>query len=412
MNWPVAAGDGPPSLTLTEAAELAVTGQPMLDSLDARGRAAHESAIAARQLPDPKLNLGIADLPIDTRDAFSFTRDSDTQIQVGVSQDFPRAAKRRLRGELVEREASRLGAEHHLAERTIRRDAALAWVDLWRYERALGLTRNSLREVVTQLKVAEIALKTGGATQAEYLSARLEVNQLRDAVRGAKQSVAHAQNALSRWIGEAAFRPVSPDLTAMPPLPPLETVLDRVRSHPHLAGFEVQVAQAQTSAELAEAAYQADWGVALGYSHRPAFSEMVMLEVSVDLPFFTRNRQDRNFAAALAQKAAAESAVENANRQLLSEARLNHHDFARLGSRLRDYEINILPQGAARIEATLAGWRAGRDRLREVLEARRTALELRMAHLDLQTDLSKHFVQLSYLGAFDSESSMAEESHE
>lgn len=116
------------ALDLNEAADLAVTGQPLLKGLDAQAHAARESAVAARQLPDPQLVAGIQDVPINTGDAYSFTRDSDTQIQVGVMQEFPRAEKRRLRGELVDREAERLDAEHHLAQRTIRRDASLAWL--------------------------------------------------------------------------------------------------------------------------------------------------------------------------------------------------------------------------------------------------------------------------------------------
>lgn len=402
----------PTALSLSEVVDLAITAQPALDALSAQQRATHESAIAAQQLPDPKLTFGLADLPIDSRAAFSLTRDSDTQVQIGVSQDFPRAKKRRLRGQLVDREGSRLSAEYSLTARRIRRDAALAWVDVWLYSRALELTRRTLHEAMTQLQAAEISLKTGGLTQAEYLTARLEVGRLRDAVRGDKQDIAHARNILSRWIGAAASRPVQPEPAAMLPLPPLDTVLERIANHPQLIAAQVQVAAAQTSAELAQAAYQPDWSVALGYRHRPAFSEEVMLEVSVDLPFFTENRQDRYFAAALAQKDAAASAVANTSRRLMAEARLNHHDFARLVVRLRDYERNLLLQSAARLEAALAGWRAGRDRLREVLEARRAMLELQQARLSLQGDLSRHFIQLAYLGAYETALSTEELSHE
>lgn len=398
------------ALELPEAANLAVSTQPLLQGLEAQTRAARETAVAARQLPDPQLLTGIADLPVNTGDAGSFTRDSDTQVQIGLMQEFPRAEKRRLRGELSEREAARLEAEHHLAQRSIRRDASLAWLELWRYDGMLSLTRASLREAETQVQAVEIALKTGTATQAEFLAARQEADRLRDAVAGAEQSVAHARNALSRWIGDAAQRPVCPDLPQTPALPSLAVTLERVRSHPHLGGAAAQVTAAQTGAELAQAAYKPDWRVELGYAYRPAFSEMVMLQVGVDLPVFARNRQDRSLAAALAQKDAAEFAVEDASRQLLSEARLNHHDYERLAVRLKDYDQTLLPQSEHRITAALAGWRSGRSALREMLDARRAALEIQMARLDLQLDLAKHTVQLTYLGAY--EAATGENTHE
>lgn len=403
---------GSAALGLEEAARLAVISQPLLSGIEAQVRAATEAAVAARQLPDPQLVTGVQDLPIDTRDAFSLRRDSDTQIQVGLMQEFPRAEKRRLRGELSEREASRLNAEHHLAYRSIRRDAALAWIEVWRYDQALRLARASLGEAETQMQAVEIALKTSTASQAEFLAARQEVDRLKDSVAGAEQSIAHSRNGLSRWIGDAAYRPVYSALPQAPVLPSLEVVMDRVSRHPHLAGAAAQVAAAQTGAELAQAAYSPDWRVELGYGSRPAYSEMVTLQVGVDLPVFTRNRQDRSFAAALAQKEAAESTVEDASRQLYAEARLNYQDWARLTTRLKDYDNTLLPQSQNRITAALLGWRSNRGMLRDVLDARRAALELQMARLELQSDLAKHQVQLSYLGAFDEAVDTAESSHE
>ena len=125
---------------------------------------------------------------------------------------------------------------------------------------------------------------------------------------------------------------------------------------------------------------------------------------------YKRQRQDRGLAAALAQRDAAEFAVEDASRQLVAEARLNHHDYERLTIRLQDYEQTLLPQSRNRITAALAGWRSGRNALREVLDARRAALEIQMARFDLQHDLARHFVQLTYLGAFETDA--GEDPHE
>lgn len=402
------ADDSGVALELAAAQELAVTRQPLLEALSAQARAERESAVAAGQLPDPQLSLGVQGLPINTDDAGSFTRDGDTQLTLGLMQEFPRAAKRRLRGALNEREAQRLDAQAQLAERGIRRDTALAWLELWRFQQALLLNRASLFEAEAQMQAVEIALRTGSATQSELLGARVEAGRMRDAVAGTEQSIGHARNVLSRWIGEAALRPAGPDFPT-PPLPPLAQVLERVRTHPQLAALEVQISAAETGAELAKADYAPDWRIELGYADRPAFSDMVSVQVGIDLPVFTRNRQDRGLAAALARGDAAESAARDALRELQAEARLNHHDSERLRERLHAYESALLPDSAHRVEAAVAGWGAGRNALREVLDARRAALELQMTRLELQHDAARHVVQLNYLGAYDS---TAESSHE
>lgn len=401
-----------PELGLPEAERLALSAQPLITGLDAQARAARESAVAASQLPDPQLKIGLSDLPINTDEAYSLTRDSDTSFVAGISQEFPRAEKRRLRGELLDREATRIGIEREQTQRSIRRDAALAWLEVWRYQQALTLTQSSLHEADVQMQLTEISLRTGSATQAEYLAARQEVNRLSDAVSAAEQSVAHARNMLSRWIGDAAWRPITSAGLSYPELPPLDAVLARLRSHPSLAVWTAQAATARTGIELAQASYAPDWRVELGYANRPAYSDMVSLQVGIDLPFFTANRQDRGLAAALAQKDVAESRMEDERRQLTAEVRLNHHDFNRLQQRLKDYDDTLLPQSAARIEAAMISWRSARGQLRDVIDARRAALEVQMARLDLQNDLSSHFVQLTYLGAYDSVATTVENQHE
>ena len=51
-------------------------------------------SIAAGQLPDPQLTIGIANLATDT---FAFNQEPMTQLKVGVSQMFPRGESRALK---------------------------------------------------------------------------------------------------------------------------------------------------------------------------------------------------------------------------------------------------------------------------------------------------------------------------
>ena len=400
------------TLTLSDAAALAVTAQPLITGLDAQRQAAQASAVAAAQLPDPQLGLGIVDLPIDTNEAYSLTRDSDTQIELSVMQEFPRAEKRRLRGEQLTQEAARLSAEHHLARRSIRLEVTLAWLDVWRFEQELSLVRTLQAEAESQLQAAEIALRTGTTTQAEFLRARQQVNRLEDAAREADQRFEQARSGLSRWIGDAALQPICTDLPPREVVPPLASVVTAVADHPQLAGAAARIAAAEAGSGLARANFSPDWRVAVGYGHRPAFSEMVMLQVGIDLPVFTRNRQDQALTAALAQQQAAEFARQDVHRRLLSQARHSHHDHERLLERLQLYQTRLLPDADAQIQAAQRGWRAGRNGFRDLLDARSAALELRLSALALQHELARSEAQLRYLGAFDAPAGPAEHAHE
>ncbi|MGE0387559.1 MAG: TolC family protein [Gammaproteobacteria bacterium] len=403
MAGPAPAGGepGPGALTLDAAADLAVTDQPLLEGFTAQARAAREEAIAARQLPDPRLVAGIADLPIETRDAFSFTRDTGTQIQIGVMQELTRSAKRASRGELAEAGARRLEAERAMSRQAIRRDASLAWLELWRSGRILALTRASLDAARAQSQAMAIALRSGRNSQAEYLAARLDAERLQDAVSSAEQDIAHARNVLARWIGDAADRPVTAEPPVPPALPVLETVIERARNHPRVAVERARLEAAQSAVALAKTAYAPDWRVELEYANRPVYSDMVSVRIGVDLPLFTRERQDRGVAAALAMQDANDSALQDVLRQVEAEARLHHHNWEHDLRRLAFYDSEIQTQADARIASAVAGWRGGRGALREILDARRAALDVRLARLQLQYDLVRRVVELTYAGVFD-----------
>jgi outer membrane protein, heavy metal efflux system len=390
-----AGADG--TLELRDAVTLAVENQPLLDGIDAQANAAREAAVAAGQLPDPQLFGGVRDLPIDTDDAYSFSNDSDTQLVVGVAQEFPRAQKRRLRGNQRLREADRLQAERVLREREIRRDVASAWLSLWRDDRAKVLADAAFADAQLQAQAVEIGLRVGRTTQADLLTAQLDVERQRDAIAAREQTVAQARSRLLRWIGAAANREMSADAPTFPAPPPSDVLLERVADHPELTELQARIGEADVGAELANAAYAPDWRVEVGYANRREFSDMVMLQVGMDLPLFTRNRQDRSLASARATRDAASALWEDGRRRLEAELVLAHGDYERLRTRIGYYDETILPQTDAGIAAALAAWRSGSGTLVQVIDARRARIDAQEMRLSLVRDAAQRRVELDYL---------------
>jgi Outer membrane efflux protein len=139
-------------LSLDEASSLALVDQPILSGREAVINADERQAVAAAQLPDPKLSGGLKELPIDTGEAFSIRRDNFTQFTVGLSQALPRAEKRRLRGERKRLEADTERAALHNDQRALRRDASLAWLDVYEAEQGLALARQLTSEAALQAR--------------------------------------------------------------------------------------------------------------------------------------------------------------------------------------------------------------------------------------------------------------------
>ncbi|MGH8530760.1 MAG: TolC family protein [Nevskiales bacterium] len=384
-------------LTLEETAALAVTVTPALRAQAASVRAAAEDAVAAGQLPDPKLKAGVSELPVTTRDAFSLRRDSDTDIMLGIEQEIPRAAKRKLQTQRGQREAAL--AEVALAAESlqVQRTARLAWMDVYMPMAQQRLLGEQVMEAEGELQAQDIAYRAGRARQADLLAARVEFELLRDRVRSAQQMQAHARNQLTRWIGEAAWRPLPEQLPGWPAPAAFALLRQRLAVHPQLAVLGRETEVAQTDIALARQSYKPDWSVGLAYGYRPDFSDMLTVQVGMDLPLFTAKRQDRRLAANQARLEAVEARQEDLLRELEAQLRLNEHDWRQLQARLALYSSDILPQARARIEAARAAYAAGAGDFNSILIARRALLEVQMQQLELQVDAARHWLELDYL---------------
>lgn len=384
------------ALDFDEAAQLAVQRQPLLEAQAAQARAARERSVSAAQLPDPMLTGGLADLTMTGRDRFTLRTESDTQFMVGVKQAFPGGDKRSLRGMQGLRDAERLDAELAEQRRMIRREAALAWLDVWKAVEAQAVVRSSQKEAQRQLDAVDIAFRSGRGQQADLLAARVSLELLADQHANLQQQEWHARNQLRRWIGDEADRVLCPDLPAFT-APDEARLLAHLATHPHVTAQTKAVEAAQAGLELAREAYKPDWSVQVGYGYRPEYADYASVNFEVGLPVFRRDRQDREVAAQAATVEAAAALREDWLRQHRATIRLNAQDWQRLQQRIARYDEVILPDAAKRTESALASYAAGSGALVPVLDARRSLQDIRMQRLDLLIDATRHQINLQYL---------------
>lgn len=382
-------------LSLLAAAALAVANQPLLDAQRHAVTAARESAVAASRLPDPMLVGGVSDFLVEGPGRYTLAGDSDTQAMLGIKQTFPGGGERRWLGRRGDAQAAQVQAELDEQVRMVRREASLAWLEIWKAVRAQQLLAASIAEAETQQHATDIAYRAGRAGQADVLASRVSVELLQDQLAGMAQDEWHARNTLRRWIGLDADRPLE---LALPPAtaPDEAALVQALEHHPHLAVQAAAVSVAQAEVGLARAEYAPDWSVELAYGYRPDLEDMATLQVEVGLPVFRAQRQDRRVASRSAELARAESLRADWLKQHRAEITLNVADWNRLQQRFARYDAVILRSAQQRLDAALAAYGAGRGMLLAVIDARRSLLEIRMQRLELELDAARHEAQLQY----------------
>jgi outer membrane protein TolC len=392
------AGAAEPALTLPEAQRLAAARSRQLVAQDSAALASREMALAAGQLPDPALKVGIDNLPVTGPDAYSVTSDFMTMRRIGLMQEFTRGEKRQLRAERFEREAERAVAEKSAMLATIQRDTALAWLDRYYAEAMAAAIAEQAREVGLEVEAAENAYRTGRGSQADIFAARSAKASLDDRASEIGRRIRTAKTMLARWVGTASETPLAgkPDTDAIR----LDTrSLDtQLAHHPQIATLTKQVELAATEAKLAQANTKADWSLEAAYQQRgSAYSNMISIGVSIPLQWDQKNRQDREVAAKLAIADQAEAQREEALRAHISEVRAQIQDWENGRERLARYGRELLPLAGERTQAMLAAYRGGRASLTDVLAARRNEIEVRVQALQLEMETARLWAQINFM---------------
>ena len=386
------------ALTLAEAQRIARDNAPQLQAQAAAVRAAEAAGISAGELADPKLIVGLDNLPVDGADRFNIGRDFMTMRKIGFMQEFTRSDKLKLRGDRANAEIRKEGAMLALAQVTLQRDVALAWIDRHFADRQLAMLKELAREAELQVSAAQATLAGGKGQATDPFAARLAVAQLADRITDAERMVARSQSQLARWIGAAAKLPLEPPPAFDQLARRHEDLIGGLDILPHLAMYAPLQAIAEAEVRLAREAKNPDWSLEVAYAQRgPAFPNMLSIGVRIDLPIFQSRRQDPAIVAKTALSEQVRAQTEDARRSHIAEFQSLAADWESGKKRLQRYQADLLPLAHERSEVALAAYRGGRSELAMVLEARKGEIETRLNHLQAQGDLARAWAYLNFL---------------
>jgi cobalt-zinc-cadmium efflux system outer membrane protein len=386
-------------LTMEEAARLAAVDQPLLTGRQAKIQAEDQQAIAAAQLPDPQLSGGLKELPIDTPEAFSTRRDNFTEFTIGLSQEFPRAEKRRLQGARKQLDADADRAALDNEQRMVRRDASLAWLDVYETQQGLKLTQRLADEATLQVQSLEKDYSNGKASQADWFAAKTDAGLAADKAHDWLHHELRMREGLARWIGDEAKRPIAESL-AMPGISsPLPGLIAGADHHPVVGNLNRQIEASATEVALARQSYKPDYSVEVYYAYRRDFADFVGVQFRMGLPYFTKNRQDRGVAAALEQSRVSEDRKRDLLRELHTQISQDYVDRRHFEERVADFDASIIPDAQHRVEAARTAYQSGRGGFDSVLLARRSLLDVQLQRLALAVESARAQIRLDYWSA-------------
>ena len=389
---------GAQSLTLEEALGLSEAQSPRLAAQRSAVVASSEQVGRAGALPDPKLRVGIDNLPVSGPDAFRYDRDSMTMRAIGVMQEFPNSAKREARNLRAERQRDMETVGLAAQRAALARDVAATWLEIHYAERARTVLEHLVRQYQLQVDTLAAGVARGRQGTAEVFMVRGALEQANDRVIEQERIIERARIMLASLIGEAARRPLAAAPETWVFAHPREHLVSSLNEHPELRVQEQKEALARAEVDVARSSAKSDWALEVGYGHRaPAFDNMLTVMLSFELPWQTGRRQDRDVATRLAEVDQARAKREDARRMHEAEVRSWLADFDTAERRIERFERTLLPLARERSQAALAAYQGARGELASMLEAERALTESELALNQVLAERAKAWANLNYL---------------
>ncbi|EGR7951143.1 TolC family protein [Vibrio vulnificus] len=388
---------------LTLLIEQALANDASRKQIFAQSQAMRESGVAASTLMDPKLKVGFGGLPVDS---FKFDEDPMTNISVGLMQQFERGSTLELQSKKASQQADGMALQVAAREREVANGITQLWLELGyqqQAERVLLENQRLMRELESFISTN---YSIGKSEAQDLLNAQLQVSQLEEKLQANQQMQRRILSQMSEWLG-SEWLYQQRDLKASNQLnwDALERLLSassttqhfaQLAQHPMVQMANANIAVSQTQVELAEQSYTPQFGVEVMYAYRQAnnmkgepASDLVSAYLTMDIPLFTGNRQDRAHAAAQYQVGAAQSQKDLLLAQMNAKVNALLVDRSNLDQRLERYQNTLLEQAKARTKAVERGYQNSTAQFNDVIAATRDELAVELESQRLLTDLNQ-----------------------
>ncbi|RCU51039.1 TolC family protein [Corallincola holothuriorum] len=407
LSVPIRAQDSG-QLTLNQVVRAALSEDIWQQGNELRKQVVLAEGVAAGQLPDPKITLSAANVPVDS---FDLDQEAMTQLKVGVSQIFPRGDTLELKQLKGRKQAELTGYQGKVREAQVAMTVSQLFLDVYLSQQTIALIEASRTPFEQLVQVTEVSYGAGldRTRQADIIRAELELGRLDERLDKQWQQYDGNWQSLMEWLPQqVAVQPLSGDLPAILPLAHVRpgdwlSLSGILAKHPSVLAIRQQIDIAQTDVDISKQGYKPEWGLNTNYGYRQDApdgsnrSDFISVGVTFDLPLFTDNRQDKKVSSAIYRAEAIETERLLILRKLRAEVGSTLARIERLNQRDDRYQEVLLPQVHQQSESSLSAYTNDVGDFAEVMRAHIAELNTKIEALQIQVERLKMIVRLNYL---------------
>lgn len=374
--------------------------------------AMRDNALAGGQLPDPRVRLGLANLPTDT---FDFDQENMTQLQFGLSQQFPRGSSLQIKEQQMNQMADRNPLQRANRRAEVKLQVTQRWLLVHQLQQQRALLEKNRHLFQELLDTSRANYRSGKAQRFDVLTAELKLTRLNDQLATLNQQLNVQKAQLERWlpVSEVSGSSIGTLPTSLPkqsfvvqeqtPEKWSESLLQQaVLQHPRIQVLDQEIKVQDSGVQLAEQAYKPGYKLEANYGYRDDRpdgmdrADLFSVAVSFDLPLFTEKRQDAKRNASIQQRESVRETRLLKVRELYAELQREIATYQGLKERLSIYKEQLLTKLNAQRRAALQAYASADGRFMDVTQAAMTELESKMQKLALEHQLAISVSQINY----------------
>ncbi|MFP6617070.1 MAG: TolC family protein [Candidatus Hydrogenedentota bacterium] len=373
------------SLSIVDAAALALQGSPMLDAFSFDVRAAEARKLQAGYRPNPELEFEAEDLRWHPTDGGGSSGFSGTKVTIGVSQAFELGGKRSKRIEAGSLDVERSSWDYRTARADVLASVSRNFVHVLIAQEAVGIAQETITLAQRVRDTIAARVEAGQVSPLELNRADLAVSTSTiDHERSRRELLSARARLAAVWgSNDARFERVVGDLNAVRPVPSLADLKHRTSANPDVARWMTEIGFRESIVEVERSNRIPNLNVSAGYrvsGIQEAKDQSAILGFSLPFPLFNRNQGTIQEAKYMVRRATRmrDAAKVNAFSQLTDAYYEVSIAYLEIQSLVRD----VLPQAEETFDAINEAYRQGKLGYLDVLESQRTLIDFRIQHLE------------------------------
>jgi outer membrane protein TolC len=282
----------------------------------------------------------------------------------------------------------------------------LNFLDLFYQVSAQKIIHKSHKVFSNLIKITEAQYAAGSARQEDVLQAQLELLKLDDRLILIKYQEDRDRAALRQWINSAADKKIKRVFPKLPKLPTEKNIRLMLQKHAVIRVENAIIESQYQNVNVAREQYKPGFNIAGEYRKRfgnnPNGSnrtDQVTAVVTLDIPLFTKKRQDKRLSASQKQVNASRLDRDDKMRELREMLEREYANWRRLGERETLYKKKLLRESGSNVKALTNAYQNGIGDFTALLRSQLTDLNLRLQSLRIRVDRASARARLLYLAS-------------